>query len=266
MEVIHRISLTARISEVKAFRAAGVEIGEGFTTFSMSEHDARWKMVSKLIMEHAALDVPYTKFSASEIESSACLAIFPIAHKGYPAPRSRNGIHPDTYDLSDYCPVCGQGKQQRGPIRFHSAPKLGNKEIVQTNWLFDEFFTSEEIWHQVFKPVGVEMRKVILDKTGALINGLVQLVIADSIDLLDVPSKCDYCTKCGRPRFAPITTALLPQPVTTPRSIAKSSQVFGSGGSAHSLVLISKRLFRSLQDAGVHGLTYWPCESDSQKS
>lgn len=258
MEITHHISLSAGTNEIAAFRAVGIDIRPGFVTVRVSEDDPRWAAVQKLVNRFQAVDVPKTTFSQGEIERAANLGLLPGWHDGYPQPADDGGYMRETYELTDYCATCGVGKRQKAPFAISKAPTWGKRGILQLNWIFDEYFTPPEVWAHVFKPFEIEHREVVSYKTGQVLPSVVQLVISE-ITSVDWNGSRTSCPACKRTKFDPVARGYHPSPLTPRFAIAKSIEEFGSGASAHRLVLISRALGHAIRKFQIRGVEMAPC-------
>lgn len=258
MNVIHNIALSAGSKEQAAFKAAGVNLETGFTSFKIDENDSRWLDVQALVRKFQAVDTASTNFTAAELMKARYLGIAPTWHHGYPEPANDFGYLNLTFDLKDYCKVCGVGKKQIAPFRLKKAPAWGAKSILQLNWIFDEYFVTPTVWERIFAPIGVAARPVIFDKTGEEIDSIVQLTISSVTDL-EFDGAYEKCSCCGRNKFLPISKGFYPAIKIEEKGIFKSSQYFGSGASAHQMVMVSNLLYKEIKSAGLKGIEFIPC-------
>src|SRR5215831_10817776 len=183
MRIIHNISLNVDAQKERAFSEAGVALHPegppslvaGLATFRISEDDPRWPEVRALMEAFQIMDVSWTRFSASELDSARFLVLGITRHQGYPQPDHDFGYRNITYDCSDFCEACGTGLRQIAPFRFLRPPTWGKKSVLQLNWVFDEYFVKPDVWRDVFKPLGVASLPVLLHKTGEVIDSVVQI-------------------------------------------------------------------------------------------
>ena len=148
----------------KAFQDAGVELqihDNNLTKIAVcdvAEDDPQWETVRHLLKKYETMDIPFTKFSDSELSNAKHLAMGSSWHHGYPQPEDDFGYMQLTYDLRDYCEHCGIGAKQISPFRMKKSPNWGRRSILQMNWLFDEYFVKPEVWNAVFQPLGINCR------------------------------------------------------------------------------------------------------------
>ncbi|UMR29741.1 hypothetical protein MJ904_22285 [Massilia sp. MB5] len=261
MKIMHHIGLAVEEAERQAFLAAGVELETGFAAFQIEESDARWPAVEALARRFGAVDTVSTKFSAAELKGAQHLALAPAWHHGYPEPSEDRGYLAATYDLSGYCEACGTGKRQVQPFRFAKAPVWGKNDVLQLNWVFDEYFVKPEVWSALFEPFGIACRPVLLQKSGGVLDSVVQLDV-DAQAELDVSHLTGTpCSCCGRTKYPPPARGFHPRPETAPAAAFKSAQYFGSGASASRAFLVTQELYAKLAAANIKGVNFKPCAS-----
>lgn len=262
MQVLHHIALRLDQEREAAFREAGVSIQKApiISSFDIAEDDPRWPQVAPLTRKFKVLDTVSTKFSAAELNQAACLGMVAAGHHGYPEPSDDNGYLRATFDVGQYCPACGVGLKQAAPFRMKSVPKLG-RSLLQLNWVMDEYFAAAELWKEVFEPLGIGSRSVLLDKTGAVIDEVVQLEIPQTYDLDLKGANFQVCESCGCKKYAVSFRGFFPAAAAGPAlpPFFKSSQYFGPGAMAFRLVLASGSAYRILQKAKVRRVQFYPC-------
>ena len=201
-----------------------------------------------------------TEFSSAELRTAKYLHVGATSHRGYPQPEDDFAYKRITYDALDYCKHCGVGGRQVAPFRLRQAPQWGSKLIFQLNWVFDEFFVRPDVWSAIFEPLGIPCRSVVQNKTGAVLDSVVQLDITELVDLeLD---GCEYeiCSHCSRKKYLPFVRGYYPKPLQEIKGAAfKSNQWFGSGASAHKAVRISNELCRKITTSKLKGLYFDAC-------
>jgi hypothetical protein len=133
---------------------------------------------------------------------------------------------------------------------------------MQLNWIFDEFFVSHEVWAEVFKPFGIEFWPVVLHKSGEIVESVVQLKIAQQVDLRTSAGAGTPCAICGRSKAPLDLRGFAPEPVEMPAHIYRSNQYFGSGAVAFNRIMISAPLYREIRSAKLRGLQFYPCNQD----
>ena len=204
MRIVHRVSLSSSASLSAELATLGVPLpNEGFQTFLIDESDARWERVRAWIEARGAFDFVTTEFSKGEIDRARVLEVGATWHHGYPQPEDDFGYRALVYDLTDWCPQCGQGLIQRAPFQMRGEPKWGRRGILPLNWVFDEFFAKPEIWQSIFEPVGVRMLPVT-NRKGKTLSTVVQLVVESLIPIDTEGLPFAQCPGCARPKYLPV--------------------------------------------------------------
>jgi hypothetical protein len=131
------------------------------------------------------------------------------------------------------------------------------------NWVFDEFFVEKAVWQNTFAPLDVGFRRVVLQRTGAELDNLVQLDIQHSVDVnVDHLDNFKDCQRCGRRKYWPkYLLGPYPNPMPTDAAIFISNQYFGDGLKAFNLVFVSNRLCHQIKKIGLRGLSFHPTAS-----
>jgi hypothetical protein len=268
VKITHTITLDERKAEM--FRVAGIEVPRSdnrlvkAVTFQITEEDPRWEKVCRLVKQSGALDIRATTFSSAELKSAQYLAMLPAWHQGYPEPEDDFGYLHATYDLKEYCKTCGMGARQVAPFRMKKPPQWGRKSILQLNWVFDEYFAKADVWESVFRPLGIKCRSVVLHKTSAVIDSVVQLDVTDvnGLEMRDQPYV--ECVSCHRNKFDPRVVGFFPPlQQATDSNIFKSTQYFDSEANAYRQVLCSSALYKEINDARVAGVEFQACQKPS---
>jgi hypothetical protein len=265
MKIIHRVSTKSTARELGAFEKAGFSLrelgdnGRGVLTFEVDERDSRWPSVALLVKELRAVDIVSTKFTDAELKNAKFLGVLSSWHHGYPQPSDDFGYRELTYDLSEYCESCGIGKRQKAPFRFSAAPTWGRKSILQLNWIFDEYFVKPDVFESVFKPFGIGNRPVLLHRTGAKLNSVVQLEISSMVELEMKDRPFKDCLRCSRRKYSPEHHGFFPAPSGTDSAIFRSTQYLGSGANAFHAVLVSNALYGSIVENNITGIAFQAC-------
>lgn len=271
MQIIHRISISCTPEIRRELASMGLSVGAGnriasdLVTFEVDESQAEWPSVRSWLERRQPLDVVSTRFTRQEVQAAGWLELVPDWHYGYPQPRDDEfGYLDATFDLTNYCHRCGVGKVQKAPFQMKGEPKWGRRNILQLNWVFDEYFVTPEIWASVFKPHGVRSRPVLSTKLAEL-KTVVQLVVEEHVHVVTegLPKEEPACSVCGRVKYLPIQRGPFPAIVEEPSgSMARTRESFGSGASANSGVIMSQALVRDATGAGIRGVSFRPVLQD----
>lgn len=263
MKITHRIGISASQGAQSELASLGLEVTiSGLViAFDIDEADPRWDAVEKWVKDRGASDIVQTKFTRAELQKADYLEVVPDWHHGYPQPEQGNGYLAATYDLSEYCELCGVGLRQIAPFRMKAEPKWGRRGILQLNWVFDEFFVTPQVWDEVFAPSKVS-KMPVLNRHGSELRTVVQLVCDEYVDVLVAGLDVEICERCGRSKHAPVVRGMFPSLADLPvGAMAKTVQWFGSGASAHHRVIASQDLRSRFDAARVRGASFRPVSS-----
>jgi hypothetical protein len=261
MKIFHHVGMRLDSEEEREkFIELGVNLPRGkLTSFDIDEDDPRWEQIGLLVSEckYPTFDTVTTEFSTLELEAAKFLGMIACSNRGFPQPAEDQGYLSVTYDLTERCTHCGLGKRQIHPFRMRTSPGLRSNSVLQLNWVFDEYFVTPETWDTVFKPFGIGCRPVLLHKTGTELQSVVQLTIQEVCDLKLDGAKHEECPGCFRRKHPFVTRGFFPKPAVSSASIFKSSEWFGEFG--FKLVIVSSRLYRAIEKAGLIGIKFYPC-------
>jgi len=243
-----------------AFLAAGFNIAR-IESLKIPEDDARWPAIQKLIRAFRLVDIPMTEFLDTELKAAKYLHMVGTWHNGYPEPSDDFTYKEITFDPSAGCRQCGVGLKQIAPFRLKRAPKWGRRSAFQLYWVFDEVFVRPEVWDATFAPLGIGCSPVVLDRTGEVIQNVVQLNIKEVSDVDVEKLEFETCSECGSKKFSPKLPGFQPAPLSPIGPIFKSDQYFGSGGQAFRLVMLANDAYRKISARGFHGFEFLACSS-----
>ena len=208
------------------------------------------------------------------------------SHFGYPQPEDSYVY--TTYHTSDYCDRCGIGGKQRAPFRFRAEPKARRSHFLQLNWVFDELCVRPPVRDILEKAhvSGIAFGRAVLHKTGRPLESIVQLLVptllppglvVDGLQPvtckpnneeppLPLPMQAslryppDY-PYCGRVKYHwPSRLRLRRATFRAASDFAKSSEWFGSGGSASQAILCTGRVIGLVRKHRWRGLRATPVE------
>lgn len=268
MRFIHRIGLRLALGQRRQLESLGLDVGpdlalpggsDPLVAFDVDEGHENWPVLKELFAAWRVHDLVRTQFSRDELQAARWLEVVPDWHHGYPQPREFDfGYLEATYDLSEYCSVCGIGKKQKAPFQMKAEPKWGRRGILQLNWVFDELFVTPEVWSGVFKPHGIASLPVLNTK-GQELKTVVQLTTCEHVSVDVTGLAFESCSKCGRIKYLPHTRGFYPPLLVEPAgAMVKTNEYFGSGASAHNGVVVCQTIARALNAAGVRGASFKP--------
>ncbi len=278
MKVNHRVTVVDTPQRRNALSALGVKFGDPGSSlvrilwFDISEDDSSWMQVRDLIVKWNAEDgcglnnfgMVSTEFTREELAAASFHQMLGL-QKGYPQPAGNFGYLKATYNLSDFCALCGVGAKQAAPFRMKGEPKWGKKRIFQLNWVYDEYFVLPAVWEDVFRPFGVGCLPVLDHRSGNELQTVVQLEIKDTAKPnLSLGGKypSETCASCRRTKFLPICRGFFPAFEQDPLFlICKAQEYFGSGASAWNATVVNGSVYKAIQNHKLSGVMFAPLQA-----
>ncbi len=260
MRISHRVCINADVAQLEDLKRHGVEyedLGNRLIVFVIFEDHPNWRAIASLISKWKAPDLPSTEFSERELEQAQSLRLGPDWHHGYPEPE--DGFERITYVGSKFCEHCGMETVQQAPFRMSREPKWGRRQILQLNWIMDEYFVTPEAWKQVFRPFGIDCLPVMHHKNGRPLETVVQLQITAWTATKVNPEGYvpEYCAVCKHMKLSQGLPGRFPYVKMPPGAqMAKTPEYFGSGGAAWHEVIISAALYRAIASHKLRGACF----------
>jgi hypothetical protein len=259
LELLAELRLKYRFDNISAYPNASDALG--LVSVELSESNPVWPIVFKASRGWNAIEQITTKFTQSEFRNASHLNVVSSWHYSYPMPDDDSGYLAITYDANSGCSKCGIGLQQKSPFRMKGEPKWGRNQILQLNWVFDEFFVTPEAYESVFKPFGIESREVINHKSERPLESILQLA-TDSLPnvplVIDRPVD-EYCSQCGQGKFNMHNKGFFPKlERKTNGNIVRSCEFFGSGGSAWRALIVSDKVYQAISAFNLKGIRFVP--------
>lgn len=289
MKINHRIALNGGSSFWKEIHRLGLTYEPGLiAVLNITEDDAAWPKVEQLLsLQVSPVHLINNLFTRKEIEEAEWLEARAKGHHGYPQPEEDFGYIEQTYDTAGYCPRCGIGGVQKGPFRLRAEPKIEHSHFLQLNWVLDELFIRPEVSSVMkeTKITGISFVRPILHASNQPSQRIIQMKIdavlpagpdtsgmqsitctpgneesKDTVGRILKPRLMPYChrikyqrMKRGPFRFASNAFAGAPD-------VVKSAEWFGSGASAHRLILVSRRFREMVSRMQWRGISFEPIE------
>jgi hypothetical protein len=275
VQIHHRIVVEGGEEGRRAVVEGGLGRIEGpeqipVAVIDVAEDDPNWPAVCELIARFPFFDDITTTYTDDEVDAGSWVRVTATVAKGYPQPE--DGWRERSYDLSEYCRVCGIGARQVRPIQIQRSLRVAQRSILRLNWIPDELITHAELWRAVWKPHEVAARSVELAPDGADCGDLVQLDFsAQAASQLDIPETHPrhVCASCGRVKYAPLVRGPMPPFRGNPGigPTVRSLEWFGQSdsGAAYQIIAVAARVYRSMLDAEVRGLRYAPIHQDGDR-
>lgn len=247
--------------QINVLKSNGINVPLGFQNITLEDGDL-FKKLKPLLDQWGAMITLGSEFYNDDYLNAKHLMILSNWQTQYPQPENDFAYLKETYDLKNYCFICGSGAIQKNPFRIKKDIKWGRKTSFILNWKFDEIFIREDIYIKLFLPIGIDSYPVLLHKNGREINGVKQLKIEKITSRLNLDNrKFDICGGCGHQIYRPITNGYFPDfedNLNVP-NIIKSSEYYGSGKSASNWIIVSKEFRKILLGEEVN-FTYYPCD------
>ena len=256
---------------------------------NVTEDQPEWPEVERLVAifcsgGHSVSNL----FTKAELDTAKWLHLSALGHHGYPQPEENFGYQEATYDVREFCPTCGIGGTQKAPFRIRTEFKASRSQIVQLNWVFDEFFLRNQAREGLRSAgiTGIRYLAPMLHKANRQCERVAQMVVKvelppalDPVGLQPVtckaeneewqamqrrrPFESEKLSHCGRLkyhythkgpyRFDGDAFAGAPD-------VVKSHEWFGSGASAHRLVIVSQRFRQTVIASNWLGVLFEPIE------
>lgn len=217
-----------------------------------------------------------TIYEKSDIEKAEW---FIVSTGQYQYPQPEDGYLEQTFDLENYCNLCGIGRVQNAPFRLKTEPKQHNNQFWGLYWEYFAVFVRKETKSILEKEKikGISFSRPVLNKKNIEIDGFYQLHIDtilhkgfDNYNTKAITCKLNneedcntdlHAKYCGRIKFhhPRIGGYLFNKTIFNPDfDIAQSNEYFGSGGSANRIQIVSKRFKELIEKNKLKGLSFTP--------
>ena len=250
MKKIHILKSRWEPDDIAYMRRQGVQVKEGTTAISsarIEDDDVYYDVKNRFERKYNGfLEFLYYEYTREEILSAPyCLLVRTLHFAGYPRPL--NSYMSKTFDMSNACPSCHMGRNQKGPFRIAKVAKPGFWQFYA--WEPSVFFVSDKIYESVFANYGIE-RIPVKRTSGEIVEGFSQLVFPVSSEPLDLYAyEYEICPNCGKKRFLPgefVNHPYFPLHNTPLRGGYAVKEVFGQGWIVSQPILLSAELIAML--------------------
>jgi hypothetical protein len=259
------------------------------SVLNVTEDQPEWPEVERLVAKYGSVThFVSIRSTKAELDTADWLQLSALGHHGFPQPEEDFGYREATYDVSDQCPTCGIGGVQKAPFRLRAELKASHSQIVQLNWVFDEFFLREEAREGLRGAAitGIDYLAPVLHRNDRPSERVAQMIVRtglrpalDPTGLQPVtckpqneewhslqrirPSEPEVGPYCGRVKYHSAhkrpfrfdSNAFAGAP-----DVVKSHEWFGAGGSAHRLVIVSQKFRQAVVTAKWRGVSFEPIE------
>jgi hypothetical protein len=206
------------------------------------------------------LPMIYTDWDKKDMENAEWYEIYTGEYQ-YPLPDDDDfGYLEQTFDLTNYCPLCGIGKIQNNPFRLRCEPKQKNNQFWGLFWERDAIFVREETKNILQKENinGIHFIQPVLHKNGKPIDRFYQLIIENVLDKGLGKSNVEKLTcKCGKIKycFPRDDGCIFDKSIFSFKNdFYVTNEYFGSGTSALKINIISKKVYEIVKKNKLKGL------------
>lgn len=256
MKKLFHICETWTEDDVRFLKSLGAKTSVGFNALDVPE-DIYVPLCNRLKKQISLFW--WYDYSEPEILNASYCRISRAHYCGYPKPE--NSYMDVTFDTSEMCPRCHMGAIQNNSFRVGKVSKHGFWRFL--SWEPDKFFVSDAVYDEVFSEYGIP-RIPLLTGSKKVIEGISQLVIPRTDELLKPDYDLETCPVCGRQRY--VATQIPHTPYFKLHEhplpgIYQTKEIFGHGWYAVHETLISARVVRKLLALGETKISWLiPCK------
>ena len=219
-----------------------------------------------------------TEYNKNDIDNTEWFQISCGSYQ-YPQPEDDFQYRNFTFNLDDYCPICGIGKIQNNPYRLKNEPKQKNNQFWGLHWEYEPIFVRKETKKILEKECiqGIHFLQPILHKNNKPINDFYQLIIETILEKGFDPYNTNTITcklnneeglnknskniYCGRIKYHhPRKNSYLfgSKIFSSKLDFYISNEYFGSGTGAERINIISRKTYEIIKKNQLKGLTFAP--------
>ena len=246
--------------------------------FYLYEDNPNFDIIKQQLGKMLDPQVIVTEYEKADIKNAAWFIVNTGEYQ-YPQPEDDFGYLKATFNLDNYCHLCGIGKVQNASFRLKTVPKQPNNQFWGLHWAFDAIFIRQSTKDILVREGirGIRFSNPVNHKTNVPIEGFYQL----HIDTILNNGFNSYNTKtitckinneenlnndrslhyCGQIKFHHpfIGGYLFDKGIFDPDfDIVESKEYFGSGASAHKLQIVSKKFKDIVNKNKLKGLSFTP--------
>ncbi|MDR2840251.1 MAG: hypothetical protein LBV75_03140 [Paludibacter sp.] len=239
MKAVRQISTWWNSEQIQILNQFGLTVKEGFNNIFIEENELYFKL-EPYFKKWDVYNVRGFDYSKEERLNSKYCVIQGWNEGGYPQSENDNGYKKLTYNLDNYCPICGIGFKQKDAFRLKNIPK---HLMFGLHWTFGELFFNVDVYKKIFEPLDIKCCDVKLYKSDKVIDSIIQLVlpeIEETVNLSDYVA--ETCSICRRTKYHPMVQGFFPEHKNPLPHIYKTKEYFGSGAQADKKIIISGTL------------------------
>ena len=263
MRKIYSVRTSWTPEDVEFLKSFGFKVKPGSEKIAIPDEGPYLELLKVLQERGAWIYGPVFQYTEEELLAAPYCVLGSGHTSGYPKPE--NSHLEKTFDTSQMCPKCNQGRVQNNLFRVGKLSK--HKLWGYCAWEFDPQFVADDIYDQVFAPYGIQ-RRPLLHASGKVVEGVSQLVIPVTDEPLDLyPYRYEICPECGRKRYLPgenIKHPYFPLHKHPLPGIYMTKEVVGQGRQVSHYMLVSADIIRQLLALKVIPSRYLqvPCTPD----
>lgn len=226
--------------------------------FEVFEDEVYSKQVKDFMNSYSQKPWSELVYTKNDLNDASWLTIRAKWRAEYPQPEDNFEYKKISYNVLNYCDVCGCGLSQQNNFRLKNTPLWGKRNFLMLNWLHDELFTTDVVAQELRRSdlLGFSIRNVDHYKTVKHLPNTNQIQVMSYLqdnmifEEGDIAQKIK-CTKCGFVKLIRSGTGLIRFPDDALRNvnsdIVKTSEKFGDGFDCFSLILVSRKFFDFLK-------------------
>jgi len=217
-----------------------------------------------------------TEYDLADMEDAQWYIVYPGSYQ-YPQPDGDDESDLDyrnfTFNLDNYCPLCGIGLTQSNSYRLKQEPKQRNNQFWGIYWRHDAIFIRQEA-KNIFereKVKGIHFSQPVIHKNSKPVNNFYQLhidttlnkgfdtnnaqMVTCKINNEEGRKKYNGLIPCGRVKYHTIIKYVFDKNLfTLGKDFYTSYEYFGSGAYAHRCNIISKNVYEIILKNKLKGL------------
>ncbi|TJY63551.1 hypothetical protein FAZ19_18410 [Sphingobacterium alkalisoli] len=247
MKVIRRIFGNLDTKDNKDFieKIFNTSFEWGYFIKDVDEKSQEYKQVREVITKNGWHDsVIGTEFSKQEVYNAEILYFVGARAFSYPEPQSPSFLESTYFDS---CKECGIYGEQKADFAIKKQPILGSGGLGTLHWVYDELFSTYEVYKNYFEGLNMDFRPVKLMNKKVSAENIVQLIIPLHNTSLEMARfESSSCEVCGRIKYSPSIHGFFPLPKGNSFHITKTNEFFGSGHSASHRILVSNEMMQQM--------------------
>ncbi|MFV0305328.1 MAG: hypothetical protein ACK5IC_07605 [Moheibacter sp.] len=282
MKIIYRFSKHFSADDVSFMKNNGYNVNSGFDVVLIPKEDSNFLKIKDRFGDDG-LAMPEITYTKKELESASFLKIYAKKYLGYAKPDDEDEVddfeypfdiypyYKGVFEIAKTDPEYGVLRgRQIGNYQMKGKPKWGTSQIASLWGAEDSFFTTPEVYQEVFKPLGIQSIPVINYSNKEIQTEIVQ-ILQQGVSKSKLNITNHHIKEAITVQNFGITKYVMdggvPPPafVDSPRDMDffYTQEYFGSGGFTQRSTIISNKLYNILQEKKIKGLNYAPLMKSS---